>query len=413
MAIVFHKNGFDYYKRIINGLNFEIDQLSNDDILNTDFEEMVEYYVNKHKVELIELYLEDKVDLGMEETKIPEPHPFIRNETIYVDAYSIQYKIPFSGDSNLLYLQATQAYSYTQLTVDQIISPSNEECGYILFSIQFKVSRFNNQPDFAEVEFKNNFKYIKDSIDYINNDFISYNNQLDNNVRTFLNNRKKRAEKVINTSQILNIALKKSEYAPNTIPIKLTPKKILIPPTQRKSSLNKEYAINDSDYTNINNIINMSCTSMEKAAKSLNRLEEEELRDIILATLNTHYENATGETFSKSGKTDIYLPFENKAAYIGECKIWKGEKVFTDALNQLFSYTTWRDIKTSLILFNKSNKDFIKTTETLHNSIENNELIRSNKRKAKNIWETIFLKDKNSSEIIIVRTMIFDLYIDK
>jgi hypothetical protein len=35
----------------------------------------------------------------------------------------------------------------------------------------------------------------------------------------------------------------------------------------------------------------------------------------------------------------------------GECKWWGGPAGFEPALQQLFSYTTWRDTKLSLIFF--------------------------------------------------------------
>ncbi|MFR3882620.1 MAG: hypothetical protein ACLTX6_10210 [Lachnospiraceae bacterium] len=76
-------------------------------------------------------------------------------------------------------------------------------------------------------------------------------------------------------------------------------------------------------------------------------------RDHLLATLNTHYELATGETFRKIGKTDIHIEFENKAAFIGECKIWHGERLFQGAIQQVINYSTWRDMKVSVIIFNK------------------------------------------------------------
>jgi hypothetical protein len=39
------------------------------------------------------------------------------------------------------------------------------------------------------------------------------------------------------------------------------------------------------------------------------------------------------------------------SAFIGECKIWSGESRFGDAIDQLLSYTVWRDAKAALILF--------------------------------------------------------------
>lgn len=71
--------------------------------------------------------------------------------------------------------------------------------------------------------------------------------------------------------------------------------------------------------------------------------------------LNTQYSNATGETFSNKGKTDIYIGHYNKAAYIAECK-WKGEQVLLEAIEQLLGYTTWKDCAGTLLFFNKQNK---------------------------------------------------------
>lgn len=79
----------------------------------------------------------------------------------------------------------------------------------------------------------------------------------------------------------------------------------------------------------------MCGTSMEKTARTYYNNQEEELRDILLAALNTHYESATGETFRKIGKTDIQIEFENKAAFIGECKIWGGERLLRAQFSKL------------------------------------------------------------------------------
>jgi hypothetical protein len=79
---------------------------------------------------------------------------------------------------------------------------------------------------------------------------------------------------------------------------------------------------------------------------------EETLRDALLPMLNSHYEGAaTGETFNAAGKTDILIRVEDRNVFIGECKWWSGPGAVTDALDQLFSYTTWRDTKLALIFF--------------------------------------------------------------
>jgi hypothetical protein len=43
--------------------------------------------------------------------------------------------------------------------------------------------------------------------------------------------------------------------------------------------------------------------------------------------------------------------------FVAECKFWNGEKSYFEAIDQLINYLTWRDTKTSLILFVRQ-KDF-------------------------------------------------------
>ena len=72
---------------------------------------------------------------------------------------------------------------------------------------------------------------------------------------------------------------------------------------------------------------------------------------------------ATGETFNKTGKTDILLRYEGKNVFIAECKFWRGQKNFLDTITQLLGYLTWRDSKAAVIMF-VPNKDFTSTLET-------------------------------------------------
>jgi hypothetical protein len=41
----------------------------------------------------------------------------------------------------------------------------------------------------------------------------------------------------------------------------------------------------------------------------------------------------------------------DRNVFIGECKWWSGPKAVTEALAQLFSYTTWRDTRLALLFF--------------------------------------------------------------
>jgi hypothetical protein len=99
-------------------------------------------------------------------------------------------------------------------------------------------------------------------------------------------------------------------------------------------------------------------------------LDEEELRDILLAHLNGHFEGrATGETFRRKGKTDIRIEDKQRSAFVAECKVWSGAGEIAKAVGQLLSYLTWRDSKAALVVFNKSVAGFSELPERMHQTI--------------------------------------------
>lgn len=79
---------------------------------------------------------------------------------------------------------------------------------------------------------------------------------------------------------------------------------------------------------------------------------EPRLRDLLLVMLNSHYEGkAAGEVFQRAGKIDIAVRIEDANVFLGECEWWGGPASFNDAVDQLFSYTAWRDTKLALVVF--------------------------------------------------------------
>ena len=68
-------------------------------------------------------------------------------------------------------------------------------------------------------------------------------------------------------------------------------------------------------------LIDNQCLQFEKTPKTYNKFDEPNLRDLILANLNSVFEGkATGETFNSNGKTDIYLNIDKGNILVAECK---------------------------------------------------------------------------------------------
>ena len=147
-------------------------------------------------------------------------------------------------------------------------------------------------------------------------------------------------------------------------------KKIFIEPKIKENNI-LEPIISQKDYNFILKLIHDGGKVFERHPETYNNDDEESLRNHLIFILTTHFEGSvTGETFNKSGKTDILLRYDNTNVFVAECKFWKGIKSFYDAIDQLLSYLTWRDSKTALILFVK-NKEITPVIEKITNKTKN------------------------------------------
>lgn len=96
--------------------------------------------------------------------------------------------------------------------------------------------------------------------------------------------------------------------------------------------------------------------SLERSPAAASRLvggDEETLRDVLLCVLNGSYDGlVTGETFIGDGKSDLLLRWRDRDAFVGECKMWKGQRALAAGVEQLLSrYTLWRQARVALVVF--------------------------------------------------------------
>lgn len=390
----------EYTMGIYNACQTAIESMSDEEILYGNFDEWIQYYVNRYTIQSIIIYSEN-IKQTLNETKIKKRNIWyqyqggIEPEFYEIPGYEIKFYIPFSGDYNLLDLQPNTMILQNYEVTDYV-KPEFVACGSFTLCLQFTAKELINNEDnineYVNKVFDDKFHYYKIMIGYVNQEIESFNKSLECEVNDLLIRRKNRAKHKKEICNRLHIPLQINQDAPNLnpVPLKITKKEYAKPPIKVAEPL--EYCISDQDYENILKIINQSCAVMEETAKTSNRYEEEELRDQILATLGTHFINGTGgETFRREGKTDILIPFENKAAFIAECKVWHGIKRFEDAIKQLFRYSTWKDVKVAVILFNKNNKDFLSIIKIIDDWVADN-TVKHNK-KHKNCWQCVIHDD--------------------
>ena len=136
---------------------------------------------------------------------------------------------------------------------------------------------------------------------------------------------------------------------------------------------------------------------------------EESIRNIILVILNAVFEGtATGETFNANGKTDIMLSYQGKVLFIAECKVFDGIKKHIDTIDQLVSYTAWRDTKSAIIVFNR-NKNMSKVVKKVKNSIEEHKLFKKVLDEGESSVLSLFGHKDDINRELYLSTMIYDL----
>lgn len=187
----------------------------------------------------------------------------------------------------------------------------------------------------------------------------------------------------------VNIPLKlrrSAESQPTPINIRPELRPVLKPPTPKRQ---QEYTLKREEVLAIVELIRRYGRSLETTPHAVAGQDEEDIRALFLAQLNGLVDGAaTGETFSKLGKSDIHLNLPKGEILIAECKIWRGQKELAEAIDQLFGYLTWRESYGIIIVFVR-NKDFTNVLAEAEQTIQSHSTFRQRfLRHAENHFES-------------------------
>jgi hypothetical protein len=390
----------------------EVNNIPKNQFLFSRDQDIIDHIYSKIVVNPIELHL-DSQEIETEEIQINYESRRGRSiydvgRTIGIPGNRIIVTIPFSGDHILWKLKPSSWSSVFPLGV--IRTTGKNDNGFI--DIIFEV-RSGTPPEEIKHELDRNIGLIKD---YLNNqlrDINPRNERLPELIRQAIIKRRERLEKQEGLIKHLNIPLKSKDGTPPIRPIQVERRIVHQLPTPPKGGYKPEWAISDSDYEDILTIIRHEGRTFESTPSTYAVHDEEDLRNILLAHLNGHYKGgASGETFRKSGKTDICIEMENRAAFIAECKVWRGSQELLSALDQLLGYLTWLDGKTALVLFNKHNAKFSEIVEKVPNTIQgHSKLLKTLDERNPGEWRYKFASLEDENRHITIHVFLFNLYV--
>ncbi|MFV5701001.1 hypothetical protein ACM55F_03920 [Flavobacterium sp. XS2P12] len=282
--------------------------------------------------------------------------------------YEIKISIAFDGDSYLFNCYPSTSTSvYIDKSKNVTINSNNFISATIILE-DLETSKY-------EAEISKLKSELSANIPRLNIEISPWNDSVETLIKQYLEKRKGLVSKKLDFMESIGLKVnpKSNDFM---IPTPIAKKTIPIPVSEISKNVKKEIIpiLQEEVYNDIKEVLYNVGKAIERKPSIYIEKHEEDLRDIFLLFLETRYESTSGigEAFNKDGKTDILLKFakDNTNLFVAECKFWRGQKHFSEGINQLLGYLTHRDSKTALMIF-VNQKELTSIIETLKTEILN------------------------------------------
>lgn len=333
--------------RIMQSMAREIDRLDAERFLNTAPDDLKQYLVGAYSVAPLKL-LRDQWHADHREIQIDVSNDqgrwiTDRSRPFMIAGERFEVRVPFEGDPEHFYARADKF----SLNPPRASIEGNE--------LVLRYDSTSDSPRDVRSLVDNDLAEIEKHIGWQRNLVDAHNSALVINVEQVIQQRRARLLAQSQRAESLGIPIRRRNDAPQTFAIPTARRKVVpsLPPAT-SSQFTPEPTWAMEQYEQALKIMQDMALVMERSPEAFKSMDEEALRQHFLVQLNGQFEGkATGETFNMAGKTDILLREGDRNVFIAECKIWRGPKSFSEAIDQLLSYATWRDSKAAILLFNR------------------------------------------------------------
>jgi hypothetical protein len=341
----------------------EIAAVNGDRLLNTAVDDLARYFESKFNIEVPTLVTEEIV-VDQRETKIDvrhDPRRWIddRSRPVYVPGTEVEVEIPFTGDAEVFRVQPT---SYTLNLPRAEVRQS---------ALVLRISGTDLNAEGVQQSINQTINDIQSYLVTLRTNASGLNQQLFQRAKTAIESRRKKLLADRNLVGALGFKMKQRDGNQRTFAAPEVKRKIApAMPSASSTPYKPEPVLNNEDYEHILGVLDNMVHVMERSPSAFHHMDEEALRTHFLVQLNGHYEGqATGETFNYEGKTDILVRSGDRNIFIAECKFWGGPKKLSETIDQLLGYSSWRDTKTAVIIFNR-NRDLSRVLASIPETVK-------------------------------------------
>jgi hypothetical protein len=340
----------------------EIEKVDPDRLLNTSVDDLALYFSEKYKID-VPVLDEENLVVDQREKQIDvsrDQNRYItdRSRPFYITGSEIEVEIPFTGEAEAFKIQPNP---YT-------LSPPRASVRGNLLT--FTIVGTNLEVTQVRGEIERTVREVQSYLTNLRGNVAGLNGQLLGEARAAIESRRNKLLANRSTVASLGFKMKERQNAPKTyVPPEVRKKISPVMPPASSAPYKPEPALGQSDYEHILGVMQGMTQVMELSPSAFHDVDEEALRSHFLVQLNGHYQGqATGETFNYEGKTDILIRSEGRNIFIAECKFWSGPKKLAETIDQLLGYSSWRDTKTAVVVFNR-NRDFSKVLASIPDAV--------------------------------------------
>jgi len=398
-----------FFENIKLDLKREVEGFEDNYLLNVSELKLQQYLISEYSLESPEIIEDEIYVIGTKDVDITLGRDITRgffdqDSEKKIKGSQITIGIPFRGDA-ILFDYRPSTFNY---------NPPRAEVHDTELHLIYKGIDFDSEN--LKSIYNRDVGGIKKYLDWIKKDVDSFNQSLPFFCKQIIETRKRKLNNIQKAVENLGLPIKRTKGASQTYAVPSIVRKTKInKPVVNKGEAKREPILPSEEYENILTIVQNMVLVIERSPKAFSDMSEENLRQHFLVQLNGQYEGqAIGETFNFGGKTDILIRYEGKNVFIAECKFWKGEKDLLKTVDQLLSYTSWRDTKTAILLFNK-NKDFSSVLDKITPTISSHvcyiggNTLKERKLKEGTIFSFVFHQPNDNNKKLLLTVMAFNI----
>ncbi|MCO8256772.1 hypothetical protein NKF26_23400 [Haladaptatus sp. AB618] len=373
-----------------------IDELSSDEILSTEAEDVAEYAVNQHEIDPLNLEIDNpKVtidDWGSDE----EP--------------TLRYR--YTGNERILHFQPNPH------TRSEFRTEVNEDENHVDVYFPRKRDGYSNKQ--LKKQHEKISEFVEEHYQRVQSNINEHYDEIREHAKRLHEEQQKKVQEQQQQYSDVGFDVTRRRDVNKTLKID-EPKRRSEITIDDISKERPDPGISDDTYHEIIEAVDAVGHGFEKSPETYSDFEEEDYRNVMLTFLEMNFEgSATGETFNRMGKTDILLRHDGDNIFIAECGMWSGPQTLSGSddeggkISQLIErYLTWRDSKTAVILF-VERESFSNILEKIPDAIEAHPLCAGEKeKKAENWWQYSFDRPDDQENPVDIATLAFDVSTDQ